>query len=152
MITDKIELNETKISLEDKIIKPNDNKKFTQRYFTLNNQKKNKINDSIHFQRKSFNIKNKKKKKLFFFILFNNKFFLLRNLNKLDVSVDKEILKKYESNAELIHPENAKTKVASDRLALRKKRFIDRVENTARAELLNDLETGFFFFLHYNCK
>lgn len=139
MSTDKIKLNEVVVSLDDKVLKQK--KKKNLRYFNLNDEEKT-YNDSARFQTTKPYIKKNKKK---MFVVKNIKLkyiFFFRNLNKLDISVDKEILKNHETNAELINPENAKTKVARDRLALKKKIFIERAENTARAELLNTLETG----------
>lgn len=59
------------------------------------------------------------------------------------MSVEKDRLERYNANADTLNEENAKTKVARDRLAIKKKHFIQRVERTARAELLNSVEAGY---------
>uniref|UniRef100_A0A914I567 Small ribosomal subunit protein eS25 n=1 Tax=Globodera rostochiensis TaxID=31243 RepID=A0A914I567_GLORO len=59
------------------------------------------------------------------------------------VEVPAERLRELDTGASLLQPARAKTKEGKQRLAKRKTRFIERIERTARAELLNHQQTGF---------
>ncbi|KAF7626928.1 hypothetical protein Mgra_00009658, partial [Meloidogyne graminicola] len=61
--------------------------------------------------------------------------------SKLDIP--KEKLKEYDTGAELLLPEKAKTIIAQKRLIKKKNRFFERVEMVARAELLDTQQEGF---------
>lgn len=51
--------------------------------------------------------------------------------------VAEESLKRHDAGADELEPANAKTVIAQKKLALRKKKFKERHEHAARAEILN---------------
>ncbi|KAL7078344.1 hypothetical protein ACQ4LE_001944 [Meloidogyne hapla] len=61
----------------------------------------------------------------------------------LKLDIPKEKLKEYDTGAELLIPEKAKTMVAQKRLTKKKGRFFERVERVARAEILDVQQEGY---------
>ncbi|MFH4976063.1 hypothetical protein AB6A40_002772 [Gnathostoma spinigerum] len=60
-----------------------------------------------------------------------------------EVPVSQSSLNKHDTGADGINPEHVKTKFHQTKLASKKKKFTERIEQTARAELLNCEEAGF---------
>ncbi|KAH7729332.1 Protein WDR-46 [Aphelenchoides avenae] len=58
------------------------------------------------------------------------------------IPIAPESLQRHDTGAAALDPKNAKTKVARRRLEQRKERFLERIDKTARAEILNRGDRG----------
>jgi hypothetical protein len=56
--------------------------------------------------------------------------------------VNEESLKRHDTGADKLNPHNARTKIHRQRLEKKKSTFLDRIEKTARAEILNKQDEG----------
>lgn len=72
----------------------------------------------------------------------NRKRKFLDNEDESPVPIDEERLKRYDAEASQFDPKSAKTRIQQERLAKKKKRFLERVDKTARAEILTKHEPG----------
>lgn len=55
---------------------------------------------------------------------------------------------RYDAKASEFNPHAAKTKIAKERLSTKKLRFLERVDKTARAELLTSEKAGYFLIIY----